>query len=93
MTNSRAVAGVQKSHFFSNFILENNHHIVENQFDMSQDHLMKIEHDEVVIDSDVNLTYNNELDHIRALSIPAELLDIRSKQDQLSRRFSTLTLS
>ena len=37
MTNSRAVAGVQENHFSSNFLLENNHHIVDNQFDMSQD--------------------------------------------------------
>ena len=30
MKNSRAVAGVQENHFSSNFLLENNHHIVEN---------------------------------------------------------------
>ena len=93
MTNSRAVAGVQENHFISNFLLENNHHIVDNQFDMSQYHLMQIEHDDFGKDSDVNLTYNDELDHIQILPIPAGLLDIRSQQDTLSKRFSTLTLS
>ena len=40
MTNIRAVAGVQENHFSSKFLLENNHDKVDNQFDMSHDHLM-----------------------------------------------------
>ena len=79
MTNSRAVDGVQENHFSSNFLFENNHHIVDNQFDMSQYNLIQIEHDEVGNNSDVNLTYNDETDHIQVLPIPVELLDIRSK--------------
>ena len=93
MINSGAVAGVQVNHFSSKSLLENNHHIVDNHFDMSQDYLMQIKHDEVGNDSDVNLTYKDEIDHIQVLPIPAELLDIRSKQDKLSKRFSTLKLS
>jgi len=93
MTNSRAVAGVQENHFSSNFLLENNHHIVDNQFDMAHNNLIQNDHDELGNDINVNLTYNDEIDHIQILPIPTELLDIRSQQDQLSKRFSTLTLS
>ena len=60
---------------------------------MSQENLIKNKHDEFGNDIDVNLTYNYEIDHIQVLSIPAELFDIRSKQEQLSKHFSTLTLS
>ena len=56
MKNSRDVADVQENHFSSNFLLENNHHIVDNQFDMSQDNLIQNEHVEFGNDIDVNLT-------------------------------------
>ena len=64
MKSSRAVAGVQENHLSSNFILEHNHPIVDNQFDMSQDHLMQIDNDEAENNSDANLTPNDKLDHI-----------------------------
>ena len=93
MTTSRTIVGVQENHFSFNFLLENNHHIVHNQFNISKDHLMQIEQYEVGNNRYVNLACNDEIDHIQVLPMSAELLDIRSKQNQLSKGYSTLTLS
>ena len=69
MPNSRSVAGVKENNFSSSFLLEHNHNIVDNQFDMSQDHLMQIDDDEVGNNSDANLAQNDELDHIHVLPL------------------------
>ena len=71
MTNSRAVTSVQENHFSSNYFLESNHDIVGNQFDMSHDHLVKMDNDEVGNNSDLNLTQNDELYHTNVLHIAA----------------------
>ena len=93
MTNSRPIAGVKENHFSSNFLLKKTHDKVDNQFDISHDHLMQINNDEIGNNSDVSYTQNDELNPIHVLHIAVESLDIRSKQDQLSKHFSTLTLS
>ena len=56
MTNIRAISGVQENHFSSNFLLEYNHHICDNQLYMYHDNLMQIDDDKVENNSDVNIT-------------------------------------
>ena len=79
MINSRAIADVQETHSYPNFLFESNHDKADNQIGISHEHLIQINNDVAWNNSGSNLTQNDELDHIHVLLIAAESLDIRSK--------------
>ena len=104
MSNSRTLAGVQENNFSSTFHLEENHNRVDNEFYVSDNqqgcHIIDIHNEDVAINQILVIEPNaanenvlvNENAH-NALLNNDGVVDIRSQQETLNKRFDALTFS